>query len=114
MSASSSPPRVRPATPADLPRLAAVAEATFRAAFADANDPADIEAYVADAFAPARLAQELADPRVTYLVADADGELVGYAKLRAGTRPPRRLGSGRDPQPRDQRLRWRCGEAPAR
>lgn len=88
MSASSSPPRVRPATPADLPRLAAVAEATFRAAFADANDPADIEAYVADAFAPAWLAQELADPRVTYLVADADGELVGYAKLRAGTPDP--------------------------
>ena len=82
------PLQVRAATPADVPWLADFGEAAFRAAFADANDPADMEAYLSESFAPGRVAQELADPRNTFLVAEADGEPAGYAKLRAGAPDP--------------------------
>ena len=73
---------VRDVSPADLPPLRDLAERAFRSAFAAQNDPADLDAYVRDAFDPARLGGEVADPATQYMVAESDGTLVGYATLR--------------------------------
>lgn len=75
---------VRDARPDDLPALRDLAERAFRSAFAAQNDPADLEAYVRDAFDPARLGAEVEDPATQYVVAESDGALVGYAALRKG------------------------------
>lgn len=78
---------LRLATHNDLPWLAELAEKTFRQAFADDNDPDDLETYVTDAFSTPRLRAELDDANNTFFVAwDEEGDgLVGYAKLRRGT-----------------------------
>lgn len=60
---------VTPATVADATWLAPVAARLFRAAFADANDPDDLDAYLADAFHRDRIAEELARPDTTTLLA---------------------------------------------
>ena len=76
---------VRAARPADVAPLAALAERSFRAAFEAQNDPADMDAYVAETFAHDALRAELADAASRFLLA-ADGDaLLGYAKLRDGT-----------------------------
>lgn len=80
----------RPAGPADAELLADLALRTFNDAFAahPLNRPADMAAYTAEAFAPARLAAELADPGVRYLLAEVSGEPAGYAKLAFGPAEP--------------------------
>lgn len=60
---------VTTATMADASWLAPVAARLFRAAFADANDPDDLDAYLAEAFQPVRVAEELARPGTTTLLA---------------------------------------------
>lgn len=77
---------IRPATGNDVPTLARVAWQSFNEAFAGhpANHPADMEAYMRVAFAVETLETELADPANTYIVAEIEGEIVGYAKLRTG------------------------------
>lgn len=79
---------VRRATAGDAEALAVLATQTFRDTFAEDNRPADMEAYVGRAFAPARVAAELADGASTFLVAGSGGALAGYAKLRSGTSGP--------------------------
>ena len=59
------PIRVRPATLADASRLSALAAATFRDTFADANAPEDMARYLAEAFTPERQAAEIADAAST-------------------------------------------------
>ena len=73
---------VRDAHPSDLPALRDLAERAFRSAFAAQNDPADLEAYVRDAFDLARLGAEMEAPATQYVVAEGDGALLGYATLR--------------------------------
>ena len=62
--------------------LATLAEQTFRDTFSAQNTVEDIEAYAAESFAPAQVEAELVDESSTFLVADAGGPLLGYAKLR--------------------------------
>jgi ribosomal protein S18 acetylase RimI-like enzyme len=77
--------QIRPATEADLPALLALAERTFREAWADDNDPENFERYCREAFNPARLAAEFADPRSEfYLVLRAELP-VAYLKLNLHT-----------------------------
>ena len=94
--------RLRRATAADAPGLAAFAARLFRDTYGPAGDPAlsggsrpdDVEAYVAPHFAPAVQAAELADPELTTLVAEAaDGAsaadaFVAYAQVRAPSPHP--------------------------
>ncbi|MFO1414190.1 MAG: GNAT family N-acetyltransferase [Burkholderiales bacterium] len=80
-------PAIRRARRADASALAAVAEATFRATFATANTPADMERHCRATYGEAIQAAEIADPcRLTLLCEDA-GRLVGYAQLRWGKAP---------------------------
>jgi ribosomal protein S18 acetylase RimI-like enzyme len=83
-------PYIRRATPADAERLVALAERTFRDAFAADNSTDDMEAYVRDSFSLDRVRTELADEASTFLLAFVDeGEQpTGYAKLRTGTTDP--------------------------
>jgi len=79
--------RIRPATGADAAALAALAARTFRETYTGLHDPGELAAYLARAFGPERQAAELADPASPYLLAEADGALVGFAWLRFGPSP---------------------------
>jgi ribosomal protein S18 acetylase RimI-like enzyme len=81
------PVTVRNATDADAVLLAEVGARTFSDTFAADNSPEDMAAYLATAFGPALQAAELADPSATFLIAEADGEAAGYAKLQLGDAP---------------------------
>lgn len=65
----------------DAELLAELGERTFCEAFASANRPEDIAAYLPTAFGPVIQAAELARPGSTFLIA-YDGEVAaGYARL---------------------------------
>ncbi len=46
-----------------------------------------MSAYLAQAFSPDRQAAELAEPGTTFLIAEAGGDTVGYARLKLGPAP---------------------------
>lgn len=77
--------RIRRATADDAGRLAKLGAKTFLAAYGDANDPADLAAYVAATYTDRQLAAELRRPEVTYLIAESGKEAVGFAKLVFGS-----------------------------
>ena len=69
----------------DAEAVASFAERTFRETFADDNDPADMNAYCAEAFSIATQTALLGDPAVdTVLGVDDSGVLLAYAQIRAG------------------------------
>jgi ribosomal protein S18 acetylase RimI-like enzyme len=77
---------IRPATPDDVVGLAALAERTFRDAFAADNTTADMDAYCARAFTPDMLLATVVDAATDTIVAhDETGALVAYAQVRPGT-----------------------------
>ncbi len=80
-------PTIRHATGQDATVLAELGARTFYEAFARDNKPEDIDSYIARAFNPEQMAFELADPRSTFLLAQMNGQAIGYAKLRAGDAP---------------------------
>jgi ribosomal protein S18 acetylase RimI-like enzyme len=76
---------IRKAVAEDAARLAAFGRQVFGQTFAPDNDPADLQAYLHEAYAEARQLAEIADPRVdTLLVEDEGGTLVAFAQLREG------------------------------
>jgi len=95
------PITTRRATDADAAPVAALAERTFREAYAAVTAPADLERHIAGSFGEARQRAELTDPAITLLLAEADGRPIGYAQLREGTAPQCVQG------PRPLQL-WRC------
>lgn len=78
------PVRIRRATVADAALLTEFGRRTFADTFAADNDPADMAAYLAEAFAPEKQAAELARVPCTALVAEVDGRAAGYAYLLDG------------------------------
>jgi diamine N-acetyltransferase len=78
---------VRRSVPADAGLLADLAASTFRETFADENRPEDMALHVSRAFGVAQQEAELANPEMTTLLAEADGQPAGYAQLRASGRP---------------------------
>ncbi len=73
---------VRDADARDCAGISAVGTASFHAAYDGTGPPDEIVRHVAAHFGPAVVSRELADPRVTYLVAARDGVCLGFAKLR--------------------------------
>jgi len=67
--------------------LAAFAVAAFSDTFAADNTPEDMAAYLAEAFGEETQRAELADRSRIVLLAERDGELVGYAMLNDATVP---------------------------
>lgn len=81
-------PQIRQATVADAETLTDLAARTFYDAFADMNTPQNMKAYMSQAFTVEQLTAELSDNRARFLVAEADGAIVGYSKLLADKVPP--------------------------
>ena len=74
---------IRRGDPADAATVATFAARTFYEAFAADNREEDMVAYMAIAFGPEQQRRELSDPGHTYLLAEIDGVLAGYALMRA-------------------------------
>jgi diamine N-acetyltransferase len=67
--------------------LADLGARTFFDAFAADNKAENMAAYIASAFYPSKQAEELADPKSVFLIAEIAGNAVGYARLLAGEAP---------------------------
>lgn len=78
--------RIRAAGVADVRELADLGTRTFLEAYGATNDPADLASYIADTYTEHLLAQAIARPEVTYLIAEVGGRAVGFAKLVYGSR----------------------------
>jgi diamine N-acetyltransferase len=78
---------IRRATPADARLLAEFAARTFSETFAEENRPEDMALHVSSAYGVPQQAAELADPEMTTLLAEVEGQLAGYAQLRANAGP---------------------------
>jgi ribosomal protein S18 acetylase RimI-like enzyme len=74
--------RIRHADAADNRLLAEVGAETFAETFGPDNAPENMATYLAASFGPAKQAAELADSAVRFLIAERDGAVVGYAKLK--------------------------------
>src|SRR5665213_2945636 len=70
---------IRRALPDDALALAVIGRATFAGAFGDLYWPEDLEAFSAAAYDLDRMRGELEDARIAVWLAEADGEVVGYA-----------------------------------
>ena len=62
-------------------RLADLGRQTFTETFAASNTPEDMAAYLAETYGPAIQLSQLQDPRCTYLLAEMQGQAVGYLQL---------------------------------
>ena len=78
---------IRKATRKDNQLLAALGARTFADSFAADNTPEDMAAYLEKSFSPEKQAAELADPGTTFLIAEIDGQPVGYTRLRQDPPP---------------------------
>jgi diamine N-acetyltransferase len=78
---------LRRALSSDAARLAGFGARTFSDSFAVDNTPEDMALYLAKTYGVEQQAAELGNPAMTTIVAEADGEFVGYAQLRAGPAP---------------------------
>jgi GNAT superfamily N-acetyltransferase len=78
---------------ADAPLLAALAARTFRDAFGADNSPENLALHLRTHYTPERMAEELADPDWTTLLAQVDGVAAGYAQLLT-REPPVTVGTG--------------------
>jgi ribosomal protein S18 acetylase RimI-like enzyme len=85
--------RVRRADVADAVGLSAFAERSFRETFEAGNDPADLAAYLAEAFGADRQREEIAEPGAIVLLAEdvigsnPTAALAGYSHLTPGEAP---------------------------
>jgi len=75
---------LRPALPADATALAELGRVSFCAAFEHFYDPADLAAFLEQAYSPAAVAEEIADPAIFHQLAvePQGGALTGFVKLK--------------------------------
>ena len=78
---------IRAGAPADAGPLADLAARTFVATFAANTHPNDMKVHVAQAYGTAQQGRELADSKVSTLLAYVDDGLAGYAQLRREPAP---------------------------
>jgi GNAT superfamily N-acetyltransferase len=71
----------------DTERLLDFAARTYYETFAPLNTPQNMHAYMTAAFDPTQFTKEFNDPHATFLLAEMDTNLAGYAKLLAGEAP---------------------------
>jgi len=70
---------IRRAVPADAETLATLGARTFRETFEHLYEPADLQAFLADAYDLDRTRAELGDPAKASWLVEAGGEAIGYA-----------------------------------
>lgn len=81
---SRAPLHIRPAIAADAPALAALSIQVWLDTYATEGVSDLIARYVLDEFTPAAFVSWISDPSTAVFVAEADGLLVGYPRLRFG------------------------------
>jgi GNAT superfamily N-acetyltransferase len=81
--------RIRRATPADAAPLAALAARIFTETFAADTAPDDLAAFLAKAYGVRQQSEEISDPDVITLVAEAPAGLVAYAQVHRGGKAPK-------------------------
>ena len=72
---------IRRAQPADAGNLARFAARTFFETYADANDPADMADHLSAKYGETIQDAEIRNPLASYLLAEVEGGLAGYAYL---------------------------------
>ena len=75
-------------TVSDAQQLAEFAARSFQETFDADNNPEDMQAHLSANYGPKQQAAELADPKVTTILARSNRELVAYAQVRRSTPPP--------------------------
>ena len=70
---------IRRATPADAQALSEIAKATFSETFGHLYPAEDLEPFLEEVYAPARMEAELADPAKAAWLVEIDGAVVGHA-----------------------------------
>src|SRR4051812_46067192 len=78
---------IRHATTADAAALADFAATAFWDTYREIDALDDLADYIAEHFRPEAMAEAIADPAATTLLAEADGELAGYAVLKQSATP---------------------------
>ncbi|MBI3651805.1 MAG: GNAT family N-acetyltransferase [Acidobacteria bacterium] len=78
---------IRHADLADVKLLVDLGARTFERAFADANTPEDMAAYLTTNFTLEKLTAELADVDAFFFIAEVEQVAAGYAKLKKGQLP---------------------------
>ena len=76
--------QLRLANQADAPFLSAFGAQTFESAFGLRNEPADMRAYLAQAFSLQSISNEIAEPNAQFFIASLENEIVGYSKIQIG------------------------------
>jgi len=79
--------RLRRGQATDAAQLAAFAARTFTDAFAAANRPEDIAAYLPTAYGIGQQASELANPEIITLILDHGATIAAYAQVRLSVAP---------------------------
>ncbi len=88
MTTAAPSPLIRPATAQDAAALSVLARRTFSDAFAADNTAEDLAAFLDATYSVDIQSRELADPTLSYFVAEQGGALVAFALLRTGTASP--------------------------
>lgn len=78
---------IRRGIPGDAALLSNLGAETFVASFGAQNTPENLTKHLTKAFGDEVQQRELADPEVTYLIAEQDGRIAGYAQVREGGAP---------------------------
>ena len=73
------PPSVQPLTAADVDAVSALARSVWQATYPALIPQAQIDAMLADRYAPQRIREQLDDPRQAWWVAKQDHALAGFA-----------------------------------
>lgn len=79
--------RIRYGTPADNRLLAEMGRTAFADSFGADNTPENMAAYLDASFSPQIQAEELADPNSLFLIAESEGQPVGFARMKEGDPP---------------------------
>jgi ribosomal protein S18 acetylase RimI-like enzyme len=79
---------IRYATPEDAQLIAELSRRTFYDTFASQNTVENMEKFMNEQFTQERLAAEVGAPSNIFIIAEINGEVAGYARLREVNDPP--------------------------
>ena len=79
---------IRRASLDDASLIATVGAESFTTSFGAQNTPENLAMHLAKAFGEDIQRRELANPAITYLIAEQDGRTAGYAQVRDAAEPP--------------------------
>lgn len=85
---------IRSAVPEDAPAIASVGRASFTWAFGHLYQPAALDRYLDATYSTAKISHSLAKPTNAYFVAEVEGRVLGFLKLKEDCPHPAAPGSG--------------------